>query len=1058
MNGAPEPNIAVLMESYGQPSFSTTTYTDSSGFYLDSLRVPNTLTFASVTTHCRSDSFYITPNDQNLTLNIPCTIGLGSCSADFGLTQFANNRFRFTSHGVGNLVYAWDLGDGTTSSLSQVDHVYSTAGVYQVCLTITDTTLNCTDVSCHQITVGSNTGSCEAGFSYFLRAGSNNSYQFVDSSVVGPNAIYSWDFGNGTTSNQSHPIVNFSPGTYSVCLTVIDTLASGACTDTFCETIVVGGSGNICDADFDTQQTGLLLYDFTSQTPNPNATFSWDFGDGGSSTGTSARHSFPTTGDYTVCLTVIDSITNCFDQQCQVLSIIPDTSCFSGFSYQDLGSSQYQFTSNVSPGVVAYSWNFGDGTRSSDANPQHTFLSNGIYNVCLYVLNADGCSDISCQTISIGSGNPACIADFDYVLLPNNGISFLNKSQGGTGVAQFTSSWDFGDGRTSSSTNPARGFPNLPDSLIVCLAISSNTCTDTICKVLNFMPDTTGVGCDADFDALPLPNGAVQFLNLSHGGTAGGQNYNSYWDFGDGSSSNARNPIHSFANIQDSAYVCLYIQGSNICSDTICKWIIPLPDSTGVGCDAAFDSHHTGSGIVAFNSLCPSPNLSYNWTFGDGTSSSDESPVHSYANPGLYHVCLEVSDSTINCNATFCDSVYIGNIGGGSCQIVPDFTYRDLGNGSFSFVDLSTHNGIPGTNSGLTYYWTFDNIDSSFSQNPTYTFNTVGPYNVCLTISDSSGNCIATTCIVVSANNPVNGFNISGGVLADSQLIFNGVVYLIHHDTTANGGTLTAVDSVYLAQSHFTFHNVQPGSYLVKSALLSASPLYQSYLPTYLGDELLWNLATSVVVTNSNQVLPYINLIPGNNPGGPGFIGGSVIQGANKNLGDGLPGVSVLLLTEQDEPVKHTVTDGDGAYEFKNLTYGTYHLYVEIPGKLSEKWAVSLDGQGERFESADFRVLSAEVLASGATGIQDLSFGELLNVYPNPTKGRLTLEVDLEVQKDLKISVMSLVGQKLIEKNILQVIGTRKIELELGELIQGSYLLRIEAEGESLSRLIVKEK
>lgn len=964
-NGFPLPGIPINLEAIGNPNYSITTYTDSSGFYEDTVLL-NNAQLIIVSSPCFSDTIAVNPNQLTYTVDIDCSTGLGNCVAAFAYQSTpGTTSINFNSFGQGNLNYSWDFGDGGTSSDPNPSHTYNSPGVYTVCLAVIDSTAGCSDFFCDVVRIGNNSGNCAAGYAYFNLQG--DTYQFLDSSFAGPNALYSWDFGNGMTSNQQNPVVTLTAGVYQVCLTIIDSTSTGACTDTYCSTLTLGNN-NTCTAGFNIFPTPAGGFAFSAFHQSNTAIYTWDLGDGTIATGPNANNSYQV-GTYTICLSVEDTPNNCVDTVCQVITV-GGRSCYALFFEQDLGNNQYQFYSD-STGGTNFFWTFGTGDSATGPNPQYTFPGPGLYDVCLYVSDNNGCQDVFCSQISVG---------------------------GGTG--------------------------------------NNN--------------------CFADFDFLPLPNGNVQFLNLSYDGTATGQNFSSFWDLGDGTTSNALNPVHSYQTPPDSFWVCLSINSAN-CADTICKMVFPIPDSTIFGCDAAFSAHNTGSGVVAFNSLCPSPNLTYSWDFGDGNTDNNAAPVHTYANPGVYYVCLSVTDSLINCNATFCDSVYVGNTGNGpgQCAIVSDFTYQDLGNGSFDFIELTSASGIPGGNAGLNFFWDFGDSTTSNQPNPQHSFSGPGPYLVCLTVIDSSSQCAATTCHVIGTTNPNSGFHVSGAVFADSQLINNGVVYLIRHDTTTTSGTLTAVDSTYLSQSFYTFFNVQPGTYLVKSALLPASPFYQNYMPTYLGDVMQWNNASSVVVTNQNLFLPPISLIPGNNPGGPGFIGGLISQGANKNL-EGMPGVSILLMTAQEDAVIHAVSGTDGNYEFKNLALGTYHIYVEIAGKLSEKWVVDLTSQNARFEEADFQVLEAEVLAVGATSIPQFSFGELLNVYPNPTEGNLNLELKMESQKDIKISITTLVGQRLIERDIEQVIGERRIELDLNGLLDGTYLLRIEADGESMNRLIIK--
>ena len=69
-----------------------------------------------------------------------------------------------------------------------------------------------------------------------------------------------------------------------------------------------------------------------------------------------------------------------------------------------------------------------------------------------------------------------------------------------------------------------------------------------------------------------------------------------------------------------------------------------------------------------------------------------------------------------------------------------------------------------------------------------------------------------------------------------------------------------------------------------------------------------------------------ISLIAGTNPGGPGFIGDSVLLGANKSaaVGDALDGRMLLLATSSGQAVAYTSSNASGQFSFPNLAYGTY--------------------------------------------------------------------------------------------------------------------------------------
>ena len=129
--------------------------------------------------------------------------------------------------------WAWDFGDGNTSNIQDPMHIYSQAGVYTVCLTIT-TQSGCTDMYCFSIPVAS-AGGCNAVFTYNVNP--SGSVVFSNQSTGAAPFTYMWDLGDGTTSNQQDPQHLYATGgVYYVCMTVTD--ATG-CMDMICDTVSV---------------------------------------------------------------------------------------------------------------------------------------------------------------------------------------------------------------------------------------------------------------------------------------------------------------------------------------------------------------------------------------------------------------------------------------------------------------------------------------------------------------------------------------------------------------------------------------------------------------------------------------------------------------------------------------------------------------------------------------------------------------------------------------------------------------------------------------------------
>ncbi|MFT4971812.1 MAG: hypothetical protein ACI9JY_001012 [Saprospiraceae bacterium] len=163
-----------------------------------------------------------------------------------------------------------------------------------------------------------------------------------------------------------------------------------------------------------------------------------------------------------------------------------------------------------------------------------------------------------------------------------------------------------------------------------------------------------------------------------------------------------------------------------------------------------------------------------------------------------------------------------------------------------------------------------------------------------------------------------------------------GWVYLIGMNAD---GTASLLDSTEIVTSlngfasFYDFGAVAAGDYLVKAALTEGSDNYEVTLPTYHFNELTWSEADVITVpTTSGWPFYNISMMPGDNPGGPGGIYGSVIVGDGFVL-DPIPNVSILLFNESGEAVTYAVTDGNGEFAFPDLAWGTYQVWIDIPGQ-----------------------------------------------------------------------------------------------------------------------------
>ena len=410
------------------------------------------------------------------------------------------------------------------------------------------------------------TAQCQAGFTLTVNT---NTVTFTNTSTGGGQPTYYWSFGDGNYDWQANPVhVYPANGSYTVCLTLYDSLNFG-CQSTICDSLFIYNAPNPpCNAGFtfysdSANQNGTQFYDQSSYNPT---SWSWTFGDGGTSTIQNPVHQYANAGNYIACLTIVDAFGNTCSH-CDTVTYYPCT-LNASFTSNTANDPQISFT-NTSTGGYApyYYWDFGDGGNAWANNATHTYQNSGTYNVCITAWDSlNGCSDTYCSTIVIVNA-PAqpCLAQFYAYPDTNNTfpgtIYFYDYSTGGP----TSWSWNFGDGNTSTQQHPTHQYAQ-PGSYVACLTITTPAGTCTACDTVvvgNFNPGPCSVSLLMVQDSFNLLLWHVWPLV---GGTAP---FTYSWHFGDGNTSNLAYPTHNYA--QPGHYlICQIITDANNCSSTTC--------------------------------------------------------------------------------------------------------------------------------------------------------------------------------------------------------------------------------------------------------------------------------------------------------------------------------------------------------------------------------------------------------------------------------------------------------------------------------------------------------
>jgi len=329
----------------------------------------------------------------------------------------------FLDSSVNAKSYSWTFGDGGTDTARFPSHTYTTGGIFTVRL-ITSNPNACKTLDTAYLTITVDTIFEHPAFSYtvldscgpFTVSFVNNS---VYSSTPGSSAFtrFTWLFGDGSSYNGNTPPIHSytSAGAYTVSLVMID---STACNSPDTIDAVVHINNIFVKAGLKVPDSVCLgnSATFTDSSAN-GVTYSWNFGDGNSSTAASTTHTYDTTGIYTVTHVVTNP------QSCNGVDSIKKTLVVmvgptADFTYSPLVPETNVPTTftNLSVNADRYLWDFGDATTTTDVNPSHFYKRTGDYKVCLTAKNSSNCPSTACKMVS-ADVHP--LADIPTAFSPN---------------------------------------------------------------------------------------------------------------------------------------------------------------------------------------------------------------------------------------------------------------------------------------------------------------------------------------------------------------------------------------------------------------------------------------------------------------------------------------------------------------------------------------------------------------------------------------------------------------------------------------------------------------
>lgn len=629
--------------------------------------------------------------------------------------------FTNTSTGAGS--YLWDFGDGSTSTAVSPTHTFVNTTFFLNMTTVTliaNSPAGCSDTTTATITVYPT-----PDFTFVAQPDSGCSPLSVTfPSVVGA-VDYQWDFGDGGSGTGPSPTHNYLNTTTND--QVFNVILVGAnafgCVDTAFGSVTVYPNPT---AQFTTTPLAGChpLVAALTNTSTGAADFLWNYGDGQTSDTTLAVHEHtwfnfagPGAVSYPVTLTVTTDhgCTNTATDQVQVYPLVTAAFVADTAGCAPLGVD----FANVSSGASSYQWLFDDGQFSAATAPSHTYFNQGLNDVTfdpvLIATSSFGCSDTATAPIIV---HPQPIAQF----IPNTqaGCQPLNVAFQDLSIGAAMLDWQFGDGQflNASPGNTAHSYAHTSPTPVtfdaVLLATSAFGCTDTTTAPIQVYPEVTAAFTVNTAGCSPV---TVNIVNNSIGAS-------SYlWDMGDGTVLVGTTPTYTYVNNTNADQVrtiTLTATSPYGCTATFTQVVNVYPRPSAAFQATPFTQQFPNATVNIVNNSAPG-NWNYNWTFGDGQSSTQQFPAtHTYGTWGSFTITLVVI-------GTFCTDT--------TTQVVtitpplPTASFIGQGEGCVPLTVSFTNTSLQ----GLSYQWNFGDGGTSSADNPTYTYNVPGVYTVSLT-------------------------------------------------------------------------------------------------------------------------------------------------------------------------------------------------------------------------------------------------------------------------------------------------------------------------------------
>ncbi|XCN71117.1 MAG: PKD domain-containing protein [Candidatus Electrothrix aestuarii] len=556
---------------------------------------------------------------------------------------------------------------------------------------------------------------------------------------------YTWDFGEQGASGSGETVRHSwqEPGLYTIRLQVADDSGLSNGTNEAQGTIrinaapepVITASTQVAAANVPVSFSAAKSCD----TDGKISAYAWNFGDGATGQGGQAEHVYAKPGLYSVRLTTQDdSGVGNASQFCeQTLRVnAPPVPVIT--MPEVVNSSEVVFdasrSSDTDDAIIAYTWDFGDGSKANGAQVRHVYPLPGSYTVQLQVTDASGtASAIQAvqQEIRVNAP-PVADAGPDQLIAPGSTVQFDGSRSLDPDGAISSFVWQV-QGEKYTGAKFAHQF-DQPGQYQINLTVTDNdnaSQSDSLTVIINNQPI-------ARMQPLPrLEPGKEVLFDATGSVDADGSIAAYFWDFGDGSKGEGQQVKHVYAEPGRYQAVLTVQDDSGATNDSATTRqtvAINFPPKADAGQDV-----HTCGQLVSFDgSTSTDPDqdpLAYYWDFGDQKNGQGKNVNHQFAAPGLYPVRLRVDDQTGLGNSSDTQQITVQINNPPKAVIHTDGELFCVGEHVLFDGSLS-HDPEEGP---LRYLWDLGDGQPVEDANPIRVYDKAGDYAINLTVFDDSG-------------------------------------------------------------------------------------------------------------------------------------------------------------------------------------------------------------------------------------------------------------------------------------------------------------------------------